>query len=304
MKNKGNTKYNVDERFFEDIDTAEKAYVLGFIWGDGHIENRTNNHQLNIEISSRDEDILVKMKDLMSSNHLIYRRERIRNGSRTYSSSLVIPRKKIVLDLIKLGMSHNKTWDLSYPIINDNLFPHFLRGLSDSDGCISIDKENRSCWSLISTMNISNSILENLSHYEIVARQKKIFYNKNPLAITIITDKHNIFKLRSLMYDGSLLYLNRKFETFMSVAFKPHNFSGKNNPFFGKGHSNETKQLLSAANRGENGASSKLTKADVIFIKANIGKIKTKKLADQFSVKPGAILAIKRGDTWSHIKGE
>lgn len=31
-------KYTVDEGYFENIDTPDKAYILGFLLGDGNIE--------------------------------------------------------------------------------------------------------------------------------------------------------------------------------------------------------------------------------------------------------------------------
>lgn len=35
-----NAKYTLDIHYFDAIDTAEKAYVLGFITADGHVSSR------------------------------------------------------------------------------------------------------------------------------------------------------------------------------------------------------------------------------------------------------------------------
>ena len=39
---------NVDESFFDVIDTEEKAYILGFIFADGYIDAEEKNLCLNI----------------------------------------------------------------------------------------------------------------------------------------------------------------------------------------------------------------------------------------------------------------
>lgn len=53
----GKRVYKVDEDFFKCINTEEKAYILGFICADGHIEK----DRLNITVSIKDIDILEKL---------------------------------------------------------------------------------------------------------------------------------------------------------------------------------------------------------------------------------------------------
>lgn len=291
-----NRKYKVDDNFFESIDTQEKAYVLGFVCADGHI----NKGSLCIELSAADEEILLKIRDVMGSDQPLYHRTRRRKETYTYSSTLVISRQKIVNDLIKLGINFNKTWDLKLPITDDNLFRHFLRGLNDGDGSIIIDNKNRVLWSLISTIDMSNGIIEKLNQLGFTPRQRIKYNYSKPLAITIITAKDEAIRLRDFLYKDSNIFLNRKFIVFNNIYYKDVNFSGVHNPFYGKRHSLETKEKLRFANCGEKCGAAKLTINDVIFIKKS-GGIKTKQLAEQFNVGPEAIRAIRRGDTWSHI---
>lgn len=49
-KNRVSRKYKFDENFFENIDTEEKAYWLGFIYADGAVFKRT----LSIRLSTKD----------------------------------------------------------------------------------------------------------------------------------------------------------------------------------------------------------------------------------------------------------
>ena len=64
----GKRVYKVDENFFKCINTEEKAYILGFICADGHIEK----DRLNITVSIKDIGIREKIRGAMHSNDGIY----------------------------------------------------------------------------------------------------------------------------------------------------------------------------------------------------------------------------------------
>ena len=63
----GKRTYKVNKDFFKCINTEEKAYVLGFICADGHIEK----DRLVITVSIKDKDILEKIKHALNSGHII-----------------------------------------------------------------------------------------------------------------------------------------------------------------------------------------------------------------------------------------
>ena len=57
-----NRKYNVDETYFENIDTKQKAYLLGFICADGWVVNNTrsgNPSALGLSLSKKDIEIVL-----------------------------------------------------------------------------------------------------------------------------------------------------------------------------------------------------------------------------------------------------
>ena len=64
--------YNLNETFFEKIDTVQKAWMLGFIAADGCIYER-DGHQAMLSISVRDYDIeiLELFKRYISPEHSI-----------------------------------------------------------------------------------------------------------------------------------------------------------------------------------------------------------------------------------------
>lgn len=50
------TKYSCDINYFDNIDTMDKAYLLGFICADGFVAPR---NEVGIGVSSKDEDIVL-----------------------------------------------------------------------------------------------------------------------------------------------------------------------------------------------------------------------------------------------------
>jgi hypothetical protein len=52
-------KYDLDEHYFDIIDTEEQAYILGFIYADGN--NLFSLDRISIHLAKRDEEILKKL---------------------------------------------------------------------------------------------------------------------------------------------------------------------------------------------------------------------------------------------------
>ena len=75
----GKRIYKVNEDFFKCINTEEKAYILGFICADGHVEK----DRLNITVSIKDRDILEKIRYAIHSNHPIKEVQRTNPYKRT-----------------------------------------------------------------------------------------------------------------------------------------------------------------------------------------------------------------------------
>ena len=59
IKSRGNRKYSFNENIFDEIDTAEKAYWIGFITADGYVNEEKNF--LTIKLQYRDKNHLKKI---------------------------------------------------------------------------------------------------------------------------------------------------------------------------------------------------------------------------------------------------
>ena len=141
VESKGRRRNNrfLDDHYFEEIDTEEKAYFVGLLFADGSVcydPSGKRAPSLSIELVETDVEILQRLKsELRAGVALVYgKRKNRQNG--TYSLS--IRSKKIVEDLEKYGIIQNKTQNTtSIPKnIPTKFLKDFLRGLIDGDGSI------------------------------------------------------------------------------------------------------------------------------------------------------------------------
>lgn len=119
-----NTKYNVNESYFEKIDTPDKAYFLGLMYADGNVSNRA----ITISLQEKDLNILEKFKNYTQFTgklQLVI----LNNPNHSNHIKLQIYSRKLVRDISKLGCIPNKTYSLKYPNIakKDNLKIIYLK---------------------------------------------------------------------------------------------------------------------------------------------------------------------------------
>ena len=97
-------KYKLDENFFENIDTEEKAYILGFVYSDGN--NKSQHSGLKFALNPQDLDILEKIKFALKSDAKILFKtingyDKIEIDFNSY---------KLSKDLTNKGAAPNKTY--------------------------------------------------------------------------------------------------------------------------------------------------------------------------------------------------
>ena len=129
-----NAKYQVDSHYFDKIDTAEKAYIVGFILSDGHVSSR--NH-LMISVLQTDVDVLYKVRSALNCDAPI-------TTNRNKYASFVVCSKLLCDALRNIGFSNKKTYDLDITQVLSHIPSRyqrdFLRGMFDGDGSIRIYK--------------------------------------------------------------------------------------------------------------------------------------------------------------------
>ena len=103
-------QYSVNEDYFEDINTPEKAYWLGLLYADGHITKEGD--RVAIALQAQDGYLLQQFIDDIEYTGILEWRltPKSKIDGRTLSQRCVrINSKKMVSDLIKWGCSTTKT---------------------------------------------------------------------------------------------------------------------------------------------------------------------------------------------------
>lgn len=135
------TKDKIKIEQFQDIETKEVAYLLGYFWADGYIRryitgsNNIVNSKVSLEINAEDAICILPIMELIGT-WSIYKRPS-RNGWKetwTYSSNHVE-----LYDFLNEHGYLDKSRDeptLILSKINRSLLPYFWKGYVDGDGSI------------------------------------------------------------------------------------------------------------------------------------------------------------------------
>ena len=117
-------KYNLNESYFEEINTPEKAYILGFFMTDGY----NSNSRIRFAIQKKDYEVLDFIRNEICPELEI----------REYNGYIYLDMcsKKICSDISKLGGIKSKSLTLKFPDIREDLLSHFIRGCFDGDGSV------------------------------------------------------------------------------------------------------------------------------------------------------------------------
>lgn len=147
------TKSIVNHHFFASW-SPQMAYVLGVVCTDGNIRpsvikapNTKDTIRISrLTVSQKEPELLEKILKLMSSEtKLLYRnRKRYPNTVSGETYYFHLNSDIIYDDLIRLGLSPNKSLTLKFPAIPQEFVSHFIRGCWDGDGSVYIDKTSDS----------------------------------------------------------------------------------------------------------------------------------------------------------------
>lgn len=137
-----NKIYNYDDSYFQEINTPNKAYILGYITGDGTVYDRIKSKRLVLTLAEQDKQLLKDIgKELGVEKAIKFRRKNRQNEQNKYS--LTINSTKMCNDLIALGIGPHKTGNEKWINLNNNeLQWAYLRGIFDADGHIRIYQRN------------------------------------------------------------------------------------------------------------------------------------------------------------------
>jgi hypothetical protein len=137
----GLRKYQFNERFFQEIDSEEKAYWLGFISADGCVDRR--GLQLIIALGRKDKSHLIKFCSAIGWAGPIVDKV---GSKKTLESWITICSVKLIADLNSLGVTPAKSQTLIPWTGPSHLMPHYWRGMIDGDGSLQMPHKTYHWW--------------------------------------------------------------------------------------------------------------------------------------------------------------
>ncbi len=216
---------------YTSIDTAfdefndSNMWLLGLLWTDGYMKENRNS----VCLVSKDYEMIEFAKSMLSNDY------KVRNcyvKGELYKR-FEITSKKLHDRLVDLGMYHNKSLTIKYPVgTNDTFFGSFLRGVIDGDGGYAYHdrKDNRRKTFIAQITSASKDFVD-----ELVSRLKSIninsyvytrgefnknntinkSYKGNNIYIINIAEIQSNYNLYNLLYPTKdVPCLKRKFDIF------------------------------------------------------------------------------------------
>lgn len=206
---------------FEEIDSEEKAYLLGFMYADACLwisKDKYKSQQLKIRLSIKDRDHLEKINAFFGRKISIFKTSiHTERYNKTYELvSIDLSDSLLIKQLMEKGFTYTKsvndrTSDV-FDSVPSNLRNHFIRGMVDGDGCIHKHKTRNIITFYI--CGINNVILEKINdelslNCKIEKRKVEKIKNKNMYIFSYFR-KNDIESIAHYLYDNATLYLERK----------------------------------------------------------------------------------------------
>lgn len=209
-------KYKINEFYFDEINTQEKAYILGFFYADANHTKNGRKNTIRLALHNKDIEILEKINCLLEHDKPIRFNRQM--------AELEIANKHISDTMLIHGLEPKKTFTLKYPKwIQLNLQWHFIRGYFDGDGSIGLynppssrGKSKIASFSLVSTesfcLSISNIFKEELN---IVCKLRTRFPERcNNTRMIQIGGNIQVRRILDKLYDNATIFLNRKYSIY------------------------------------------------------------------------------------------
>ncbi len=204
-----------DINYFDNIDTEEKAYFLGFLYADGNVHGDKN--RVSLKLHKKDEEILIAF------SKLIYESYTIRRDGKYVEFAFY--NNKMVQDIIKAGCMPNKTFKIKFPsngIVPNRLLHHFIRGYFDGDGSVGkfySKKDNKrvNFSNVCGTKHFCKGLLEILRAFN-PFMGGRIDDQSNDNICVLRFSSNNVLRFYLYLYQDAHIFLNRKHEKFKEEA--------------------------------------------------------------------------------------
>ena len=213
---KDNHQHKGNYNIFENIDSIEKAYWLGFLAADGCNYRREKNATILINIHQKDREQLEKFLKFCNCDNKIddyIATEGYSNN--TPMCKIQIYSIKMSDDLTQLGVPPKKSLILQPPHIKEQFFLPYILGYFDGDGSISkTNQYNNYEISIQGTKEILEWINSLLQISNKIEQRKEI--NKNSYYIRC-GGTNKPYQILKKLYDSCEIHLERKYQIYKNL---------------------------------------------------------------------------------------
>ncbi|SRR6266487_2365457 len=215
-----NARYLRDEHVFDEINTEDAAYWLGFIAADGTVRKEA----LKITLSGVDVGHLQKFAAWISPSRPVHE-EQMKGRTKTICT-IKIGSQYLVQQLASFGIMPNKTYIMKelpvlhqHPIMNDFLMKHWLRGYVDGDGYISSARNRNGTRNRIEITAYSKELLSEIQERFVQATgagSVSILPNHDR-AWRYVKCGKEVRRIVNYLYGDATIYLDRKYQLAMEI---------------------------------------------------------------------------------------
>lgn len=221
-RSNSNRKYAVIEDYFDNIDTQEKAYIMGLLYADGY--NDTSRNSVNLALKASDVQILEDItKIIQPDKPLQFVKVNKPNCEDQYR--LVIANKHISQKIAEYGCVKAKTFLVEFPDwLSENLYSHFIRGYIDGDGWIG-----KKSLCIVGTENFLDRIAE-ICHSKFgfnTYKRKRDKHRNHNIFMLDFSGRKKCSTFLTWIYQDATIYLERKMNASLNlVKFYTESSSG------------------------------------------------------------------------------
>ena len=206
---------------FENIDSPEVQYWLGWLATDGYVNTIGKNKRCSLSLQFKDIDVIEKFQNFLGVGLTIFKG--IHHKKFPYAR-LSFRNEKIISFLEDLGFNNNKTFDFDPKF---DISWDYIRGCFEGDGYLrwGNTKEFNICGCSISHLIKLKKFIESYNiKVNFITKSKN---RKTPLYYISIYCKSDIIKVLDNIYQNADVFMNRKYLLARSIsnsAWKPLKF--------------------------------------------------------------------------------
>jgi len=205
-----NRIFSLNETVFDEINSSEKAYWLGFLYADGY--NNEKKHRIEITLQPSDFSHLELFRQFLKTEIKV--RTYITNGYT--KATFGVTSKVLSKSLASQGCVKAKSHCRTYPNIPTEFNKDFIRGYFDGNGSFSFTCIKNEAWQLNFTGNYDFIItLKNILEKESRVNSTKLNTRKDKPSVSAhYSGKWVCKKILDYMYENATVYLQRKYDKY------------------------------------------------------------------------------------------